>query len=167
MRTHHSTSALAYSRQSESFCRYRPTPRRVSKRVGCGTASTVPLHGSISKVALAKDAAPEDRRAVLVPSSPCLDSPAATLRFRALCTGSNSSQPIEQRIRLYTAPRRLLHVAGSLAAVGPIKQFKFTVPVYPFDGVTEIVTVFPVVALGSMLIEPPPPPQRSALHPGR
>lgn len=51
-----------------------------------------------------------------------------------------------------------LHVAGSLAAVGLIEQVRLTVPVNPFDGVTEIVTAFPVVAPGSMLIEPPPPP---------
>jgi hypothetical protein len=51
-----------------------------------------------------------------------------------------------------------LHVAGSLAAVGLIEQVRLTVPLNPFDGVTEIVTVFAVVAPGAMLIEPPPPP---------
>jgi hypothetical protein len=50
-----------------------------------------------------------------------------------------------------------LHVAGSLAAAGLIEQCRPTDPVNPFDGVTEIVMVFPVVAPGSMLIEPPPP----------
>ena len=51
-----------------------------------------------------------------------------------------------------------LHVAGSLAAAGLIEQVRLTVPLNPFDGVTEIVTVFAVVAPGAMLIEPPPPP---------
>jgi hypothetical protein len=49
------------------------------------------------------------------------------------------------------------HVAGSLAAVGLIEQLKLTVPLNPFEGATEIVTVLPVVAPGSMLIVPPPP----------
>jgi hypothetical protein len=39
-----------------------------------------------------------------------------------------------------------------------MEQLKLTVPVNPFEGVTEIVTVFPVVAPGSTLIVPPPPP---------
>jgi hypothetical protein len=51
-----------------------------------------------------------------------------------------------------------LQVAGSLGAVGLIEQLKLTVPVNPFEGVTEIVTVSPFVAPGSMLIVPPPPP---------
>jgi hypothetical protein len=50
-----------------------------------------------------------------------------------------------------------LHVAGSLAAVGLMEQLKFTVPVNPFEGVTEIVAVFPVVAPGWMMMVPPPP----------
>lgn len=50
-----------------------------------------------------------------------------------------------------------LYVGGSLAAVGLMEQLKLTVPVKPFEGLTEIVTVFPVVAPGSMLIVPPPP----------
>lgn len=56
-----------------------------------------------------------------------------------------------------------LHVAGSLVAVGLMEQLKLTVPVKPFEGVTEIVTVFPVVAPGTMLIVPSPPlPVKSA-----
>jgi hypothetical protein len=50
-----------------------------------------------------------------------------------------------------------LQVTGSLAAVGLIEQLKLTVPVNPFDGVTEIVAVFPVVAPGSIFIVPLPP----------
>ena len=49
-----------------------------------------------------------------------------------------------------------LQVAGSLAAVGLIEHVMLTIPVNPFEGFTEIVTVFPVVAPGSMLIEPAP-----------
>jgi hypothetical protein len=51
-----------------------------------------------------------------------------------------------------------LHVGGSLAATGLIEHVRFTVPVKPFDGVTVMVTVFPVVAPGSILIDELPPP---------
>ena len=51
-----------------------------------------------------------------------------------------------------------VHVGVSLAATGVIEQVRFTVPVNPFDGVTVIDTVFPVVAPGAMLsVELPPP----------
>ena len=58
---------------------------------------------------------------------------------------------------IVTEDGSILHIAGSLAARGLIEQLRLTVPVNPFDGVTEIVAVFPVVAPGAMLIEPPPP----------
>jgi hypothetical protein len=46
----------------------------------------------------------------------------------------------------------------SLVAIGATEQVRFTVPVNPFDGVTVIATVFPVVAPGAMLsVELPPP----------
>jgi hypothetical protein len=48
-----------------------------------------------------------------------------------------------------------LHVGGSLAAAGVMEQLRFTVN--PFDPVTVMVAVFPVVAPGSMLIGVLPP----------
>lgn len=56
---------------------------------------------------------------------------------------------------IVTEPGRILHVAGSLAAVGVMVQLRLTVPVKPFDGVTTIVEVFPLFAPGSMLIAAP------------
>ena len=51
-----------------------------------------------------------------------------------------------------------VQVGVSLAAVGAIEQFRFTVPVNPFDGVTVIGIVFPVVAPGKRLSDEAPPP---------
>jgi hypothetical protein len=51
-----------------------------------------------------------------------------------------------------------VHVGGSLAAIGVIEQLKVTVPVNPFDDVTVIGTVFPVVAPGAMLSDELPLP---------
>jgi hypothetical protein len=48
----------------------------------------------------------------------------------------------------------MLHVMGSLAAVGVIAQLKLTVPVNPPDGVTLIVAVLPVVAPRDTVILP-------------
>jgi hypothetical protein len=50
-----------------------------------------------------------------------------------------------------------LHVAGSLAAVGVIAQVRFTVPAKPFCDVIVTVAVLPVVAPGSIVIEPVAP----------
>lgn len=50
-----------------------------------------------------------------------------------------------------------LHVAGSLAAVGVIAQLRFTVPAKPFCDVIVTVAVLPVVAPGSIVIEPVAP----------
>lgn len=51
-----------------------------------------------------------------------------------------------------------VQVGVSLAAVGVMEQVRFTVPVNPFDGVTVIGTVFPVVAPGRRLsVEVPSP----------
>ena len=46
----------------------------------------------------------------------------------------------------------MLHVAGSFAAAGVIAQVRLTIPVKPFDGVTAMVEVFPLVAPGSTVI---------------
>jgi len=51
-----------------------------------------------------------------------------------------------------------LQVGGSLAAAGVTAQVRLTVPVNPLDGVTVILTVFPVVAPGSILSEELLPP---------
>ena len=51
-----------------------------------------------------------------------------------------------------------VQVGESLSATGVIEQVRSTVPVNPFDGVTVIVTVFPVVAPGAMLSEELAPP---------
>jgi hypothetical protein len=50
----------------------------------------------------------------------------------------------------------MLHVAGlvALGGVALTTQFRFTVPVNPFDGVAVIVTVFPVVAPGLIVMSP-------------
>ena len=50
----------------------------------------------------------------------------------------------------------MLHVAGSLAAAGVMAQLRLTVPVYPPDGVTVMVEVFPVVAPGATETDVPP-----------
>src|ERR1035441_8458682 len=39
-----------------------------------------------------------------------------------------------------------LHAAGSFAATGVMVQLRLTVPIYPFNGVTVMIEVFPVVA---------------------
>jgi hypothetical protein len=57
---------------------------------------------------------------------------------------------------IVTEPGNKLQVGGSLAATGVTPQVRFTVPVNPFDGVTVIATVFPVVAPGAMLREDVP-----------
>ena len=49
----------------------------------------------------------------------------------------------------------MLHVAGSLAAVGVIAQLRLMTPVNPPEGVNVIVDVFPVVAPGATLIGVP------------
>jgi hypothetical protein len=46
------------------------------------------------------------------------------------------------------------HVAGLAAAVGVTVQVRFTRPVNPFDGVTVIVAVSPVVAPATNVIGP-------------
>jgi hypothetical protein len=45
----------------------------------------------------------------------------------------------------------ILHVAGSVAAVGVIAQRRLIAPVNPADGVKVIVEVFPVAAPGTTL----------------
>lgn len=49
----------------------------------------------------------------------------------------------------------MLHVAGSLAAVGEMEQARLTAPVNPFEGVSVIVDVLPVVAPGAMVTAVP------------
>ena len=49
----------------------------------------------------------------------------------------------------------MLHVAGSLAAVGVIAQLRLITPVNPPEGVKLIVDVFPVVAPGATLTAAP------------
>ena len=49
----------------------------------------------------------------------------------------------------------MLHVAGSLAAVGVIAQLRLITPVNPPEGIKVIVDVFPVVAPGATLIAVP------------
>ena len=56
---------------------------------------------------------------------------------------------------LMVAEAGILHVAGSLAAVGVIAQLKLITPVNPFEGVKVIVEVFPVVAPGATVIGVP------------
>jgi hypothetical protein len=50
-----------------------------------------------------------------------------------------------------------VHVAGSFTATGLMEHVRLTVPVNPFDGVTAMGTVLPVVAPGTMLIDELPP----------
>jgi hypothetical protein len=50
------------------------------------------------------------------------------------------------------------HVAGSFAATGLMEHVRFTVPVNPFDGVTVMETVLPVVAPEIRLIDELPEP---------
>jgi hypothetical protein len=47
---------------------------------------------------------------------------------------------------IVTAVGAKLHAAGSFAATGVMVQPRLTVPIYPFDGVTVMIEVFPVVA---------------------
>src|ERR1039458_8417159 len=47
-----------------------------------------------------------------------------------------------------------LHVAGSLAATGLTAQVRATAPVSPFEGVTVIVELLPVVAPGTTVMLP-------------
>lgn len=49
----------------------------------------------------------------------------------------------------------MLHVAGSLAAVGEIAQLRLIKPVNPFEGERVTVDVFPVVAPGAKLTAVP------------
>ena len=49
----------------------------------------------------------------------------------------------------------MLHVAGSLAAVGVIAQLRLITPVNPPEGVKVIVEVFPVAAPGAKLTAVP------------
>lgn len=58
---------------------------------------------------------------------------------------------------LIVADVGMLHVAGSLAAVGVTvtAQLRVTMPVNPFEGASVIVDVFPVVAPGATLTAVP------------
>jgi len=56
---------------------------------------------------------------------------------------------------LMVAEAGMLHVAGSLAAVGAIVQLRLITPVNPSEGVKVIVAVFPVVAPGATLTAVP------------
>jgi hypothetical protein len=56
---------------------------------------------------------------------------------------------------LMVAEAGMLHVAGSLAAVGVIAQLRLITPVNPLEGVKVIVEVFPIVAPGATLTAVP------------
>ena len=56
---------------------------------------------------------------------------------------------------LMVAEAGMMHVAGSLGAVGVIVQLRLITPVNPFEGVKVIVDVFPVVAPGATLTAVP------------